>query len=261
MPLFSPRRIVLSLALGALGVTEAFPADMLEPPIPPAARYVEEKQVPMPASGFYFGGRQMFGISDDTSFDTGGGATSIETKYEFSRFTGAILGYSFGPMFGFISPRVELEGNFGTLSVDEHTVTTLGVQQPISGTDSFGELRATTGLVNAYFDANLGHIAGALPDSHLWSITPFIGAGIGASHVTLRRQGTSNTGVAIDSSDTQMTWQVSAGVGYRIFDNMTMEVSFRHQRTDGLNFTARDGTTSSTDLVNNMIMIGMRRQF
>jgi opacity protein-like surface antigen len=203
----------------------------------------------------------MLGITQDTQFKADDGDTSFKSRYEFGRYTGAVLGYGFGPIFGYVSPRIELEGSFGNLSVDKHTVTSLGAQLGGAKADSFGDLRTRTGLVNGYLDTNLGQIIGARPDSLLWRIKPFAGAGVGASHVTLRRQGVSDTGVVMDGSDTRVTWQVSAGIGYQIFDRTTLDIGFKHQRTDGLSFTARDGTSSKTDLINNLVTVGVRRSF
>jgi len=68
-------------------------------------------------------------------------------------------------------------------------------------------------------------------------------------------------GVVIDSSDTRLTWQVSAGISCELFERTQLEIGYRHQRTEGLSFTARDGTVSSTDLVSNMVTMGIRRSF
>ena len=92
-------------------------------------------------------------------------------------------------------------------------------------------------------------------------LSPYVGGGIGISQVTLRRQGISATGVVMDGSDTRLTWQLSAGVSYAIFDKTAFELGYRHMRTSGLEFEARDGTVSKTDLVNNMVTVGIRRSF
>jgi opacity protein-like surface antigen len=258
VPLVSQRRIILASTISLLGVTEALPADIGRRAPLPAPATVQTQGA---TSGLYFGGRQMLGVTGDTKFRTDDGDVAFKSKYEFGRYTGVVLGYSFGPVLGFVSPRIEVEGSFGTLSVDKHTVTVLGIQQAASKTDSFGELRTTTGMVNGFLDTNVGQIMGAGPDSILWRIRPFVGAGVGASHVTLRRQGVTGTGVVMDGSDTRMTWQFSAGIGYQLFDRTTLDIGFRHQRTDGLSFTARDGTNSKMGLVNNLVTVGIRRQF
>jgi opacity protein-like surface antigen len=251
-------RCASAVSINLILLSSVFAADMPRRSPPPQ---IATGQPILDSGGFYIGGRQMLGVTQDTRFKTDDGNTSFKSRYEFGRYTGAVLGYSFGPMFGYVSPRIELEGSFGNLSVDRHTVTSLGAQLGDGKTDSFGELRTRTGLVNGYLDTNLGRMIGATPDSLLWRIKPFVGAGVGASHVTLRRQGVSYTGVVMDGSDTRMTWQVSVGIGYQIFDRTTLDIGFRHQRTEGLSFTARDGTSSKTDLVNNLVTVGLRRSF
>jgi opacity protein-like surface antigen len=212
-------------------------------------------------SGFYFGGRQGIGSAKDTRFSTDDGDTSFKTKYDPVLRSGLVLGYSFGPILGALTPRVELEGGYSNVSVKSHSVTQGGISLAPGSTDSFGDLRSTTGLVNGYLDLNLGQVSGVRPDHLLWRIKPFIGAGIGVSQVTLRRQGITDTGVVMDASDTRMTWHVSAGVGYQLWENITVELGVRHIRTEGLSFTARDGTTSKTDAINNLVTFGIRRSF
>jgi opacity protein-like surface antigen len=211
--------------------------------------------------GFYFGGRQGIGTTRDTRFAIDDGDTSFKSQYGLGLRGGAAIGYDFGPVLGFVSPRIELEAGYSSLSVKKHTVTQAGVNISPGGTDSFGDVRSTTGLVNGFLDVNMGQIAGARPDSMLWRIKPFVGGGVGLSQVRLSRQGVTDTGVVMDGSSTKMTWHASVGVGYQVWDNMTVEVGYRHIRTEGLSFTARDGTSSKTDLVNNLLTLGIRRSF
>jgi opacity protein-like surface antigen len=213
-------------------------------------------------SGFYIGGRQGLSVSDKTKFSSAtGGGTSFETTYELGRQMGLVGGYSFGPMFGIVSPRLEIEGSFANPEVRSHTTVQGGVNISQGKTDSFGSLVSYTGLANAYLDLNLGRSGFGQGNSWMAKITPFIGAGIGASNVTLRKQGISATGVTMDSSATRLTWQISTGISYQIFEKTQLEIGYRHQRTEGLSFTSRDGTVSKTNLVNNMVTMGIRRSF
>jgi opacity protein-like surface antigen len=249
--------IAFALLAGAALASPALAADFS----PPARVAPPPPPLMVQHGGFYFGGRQGIGGAKDTTFSTGGGATSFTTEYDPVLRSGLVLGYSFGPVLGYLTPRIEIEGGYSNVSAKSHTVTQGGLAITPGTTDSFGDLRSTTGLVNGYLDLNLGQIAGARPGDLLWRIKPFVGAGIGASQVTLRRQGISATGVVMDASDTRMTWHVSAGVGYQLWENLTVEVGVRHIRTEGLSFTARDGTASKTDAINNLVTVGVRRSF
>lgn len=244
-------------AAASAAILPAYAADIpsrLPPPPPPSF-------VALQQGGFYIGTRQAISFADPTKFTSGAGATTFETRYDAGRQMGLIAGYSFAPMFGLVSPRVELEGSFGNPGVAKHSVRQGGVDISPGKTDSFGELRSYTGLVNGFLNFNLGQVAAARGMPWLARLSPFVGAGIGVSQVTLRRQGISATGVLMDSSDTRMSWQVSGGLSYAIFDKTHFEIGYRHMRTPGLEFTARDGTKSKTDLVNNMVTVGIRRTF
>jgi opacity protein-like surface antigen len=252
-------RLAIALVLNAvlLPALPAFGADLSQrraPPPPPTF-------VALQQGGLYFGMRQALIITDKTQFSSGGGATTFESTYAAGRQLGVLVGYGFGPILGGISARIELEGSYGNPGIAKHKVINNGVDISPGKTDSFGELRSYTGLVNGYLDFNLGQTGAAGSMPWLAKVTPFIGAGIGVSQVTLRRQGISATGVLMDGTDTRMTWQGSVGVSYAIFDKTNLEIGYRHIRTEGLEFAARDGTTSKTNLVNNMVTVGIRRSF
>ncbi len=151
---------------------------------------------------------------------------------------------------------------YGTFSIDTHTVN--GTQVP--SIDSFGDLRSLGAFGSAYLDFNLGTLFG----SGLSAITPFVGGGIGFAQVELRKQGISATGVVIDDEDAQVAYHLSAGVGISLsglgfgnalFDRTTLELGYRHLQVQDLEFTARDGTTSETDVTKNLFTVGVRRQF
>lgn len=212
-------------------------------------------------SGFYVVGRQGLSVTDKTRFSSGGGATSFETTYDLGRQMGLGVGYSFGPVLGPVSPRIELEGSFGNPEVRSQKVVQGGVNISPGKTDSFGSIRSYNGLANVFLDVDLGRTAMGQNNAWMARISPFVGAGVGLSSVNLRKQGISATGVAMDSTDTRLTWQISAGVSYKVFDQTQLEIGYRHQRTGGLSFTARDGTVSKTDLVTNLVTVGIRRSF
>ena len=161
--------------------------------------------------------------------------------------------------------RVEVEGSFGRFSVDKQTIA--GVQQ--QSIDSFGSLQAVTGFISSYVDLDTARAFGVT--GFLAAVKPYVGAGIGAAHVTLRKQGTSATGVLIDDSDTRFAYHLSAGLGIELaqFDFLptrfvrsgTLEVGYRRMEVPDLTFSARDGTTEKTSFVANMLTVGFRRPF
>ena len=112
--------------------------------------------------GFYLGTITAATWLDDTDFSVLG--TSVSSDYEVGYYTGLRIGYNFGPMFSVVSPRVELEGGFGSSSVDTHTVG----GATVDSIDSFGDARTYQGFVNAYFDFGLGGFTAVTPDARRW---------------------------------------------------------------------------------------------
>jgi hypothetical protein len=135
----------------------------------------------------------------------------------------------------------------------------------------FGPLfgSAISGFANGYFDFDLARLTGM--GGPLAAVRPFVGGGVGAANVTLKKQGVSATGTLIDSSDTRFAYHLSAGVGIDIsgigfvrntwLNNSVLEIGYRRMEVPDLTFTARDGTSSSTSFAANMVTFGLRRNF
>jgi opacity protein-like surface antigen len=219
---------------------------------PAVPAFVEAPRV----GGFYFATRTGVTFPDDTSFALGGGSVVVDTDYEVGVRSSAALGYDFGPVFGpGVGVRLEAEAGYGKFSVDEHRIN--GVVAPSIG--SFGDVTVISGFASAFLDFTF-----------VGAFRPFVGAGVGAANVELRRQGVSATGVVMDSDDTRVAYHVSAGVGVdlaalgfssALFNRSVFEVGYRFMHAPDLKFTARDGTRSETDFSADMITVGFRRQF
>ncbi|AYD05112.1 outer membrane beta-barrel protein [Neorhizobium sp. NCHU2750] len=243
------------LAAGLLTSTmsiPAFAADLAPVEAPIVA--------PVSTSGFYIGSLSSVNFLDDTGFDVGG--ASISTDYDVGYYSSLRAGYKFDPM-GFITPRAELELGYGNASVDEHRVSGVG---GVGGIDSFGDARTFQGYVNGYLDIPL------VADGVMSAITPFVGGGVGFMNLDLRKQGVSGVATLIDDSDTKFAYHLDAGVGINLqgiglfsntslFDNTTLDIGYRFTAADDFDFTARDGTSSSTDFRSNAVTFGLRKQF
>lgn len=235
------RVIKLAGLLGLLAST-AQAADMVAP---------SEPVVASNPGGFYLGSLSSLTFLDDTGFASG--ADDFSTDYDVGFYSALRAGYSFGS-YGIVSPRLELEVGYGTADVDEHTVNGVGF-----GGSSFGEARTIQGYVNGYLDINTST-----------AFTPYLGGGVGAMNLELHRQGVS--GIAMDDDDTKFAYHLDAGVGIKLdtisffrdstlFSNTTFDIGYRYTAADNFNFTATDGTTSSTDFSSHAITAGFRRQF
>lgn len=205
--------------------------------------------------GFYLGSLTNVTFMDDTDFAVASGVVGVNTDYDVGMYSALRAGYNFGS-YGFVSPRLELEVGYGRSDVDEHTVA--GVN---AGNDSFGSARTIQGYVNGYLDVPTGT-----------ALTPYLGGGVGAMNLKLRRQGTSATGVVMDDDDTKFAYHLDAGVGIELssisflrdtnlFANTTFDIGYRYTAADDFDFTSRDGTASSTDFSSHAVTMGFRRQF
>jgi len=235
------------------GLTAARAADL------PAAAPVEAP-VTVATSGFYIGSRNQVTFVQETDFDLLGGIANVETDYETGFFAAGLIGYDFGTILGgFAGVRVELEGGYGESSVETHTLSALGLSVEVDETDSFGELTTIAGFGNLFLDLNFG-------DSLL---KPFIGGGVGAANVELKKQGISATGVLMDDDDIALAYHGSAGVGIDLgrlgfggaLQGATLEIGYRYMAADDLSFTAREDTESETDLDSHNITFGIRSSF
>lgn len=247
------KKIALAALFCSSLVSVASAADMVPPMQPPA---VEDNGM-----GFYIGSLSSINFLKHTNFDVGG--VNVNTKYDTGYYTAIRGGYNFGS-YGFVAPRVELELGYGSASVDEHRVTGLG---GVGSIDSYGDANSIQGFVNGYLDIPL---APAGETGILSVFTPYVGGGVGAINVKLRKQGVGGIGTLIDDDDTAFAYHLDAGVGINLqsvfsgsslFEKTSLDIGYRYTAADNLDFTARDGSRSSTDFTTNAITIGLRKQF
>jgi len=100
-----------------------------------------------------------------------------------------------------------------------------------AGSDVYqGGYTSWVGLANAYVDLGTW-----------WCLTPFVGAGVGAAHITTT--GLQDTGLvfapgvgsefpssyfANGASTTNLAWAAYAGVAYKVTNNFTVELAYRY---------------------------------
>ncbi|MFP3547386.1 hypothetical protein SB748_28680 [Rhizobium sp. SIMBA_035] len=151
---------------------------------------------------------------------------------------------------------------YGTASVDEHSFGGVGA----GAINSFGDARAFQGYVNGYVDIPIAN------DGVMSAIKPYVGGGIGFMNLDLRKQGVAGVGTLVDDSDTAFAYHLDAGIGIdlqglgmfsniSLFDNTTLDIGYRITAADNFDFTARDGTQSSTDFQSNAVTFGFRKSF
>jgi opacity protein-like surface antigen len=116
-------------------------------------------------------------------------------------------------------------------------------------------------LANAYVDLGTW-----------WCITPFVGAGIGASRVTISGftdVNTPNNGVAFAGSDSKwnLAWALHAGLAYQATRNLTLEFAYRYTHLgDGITgdvvtfngINAFNNPTTFKDITSHDLKLGLR---
>ena len=247
------QKLLLAALISTSLASVAAAADMVAPMQPPSA--VDN------GMGFYIGSLSSVNFLKHTDFDVAG--VNVNTKYDTGYYSAIRGGYNFGS-YGYVSPRVELEVGYGSASVDEHRISGIG---GLGSINSYGDANTIQGFVNGYLDIPLAPAGDA---GFLSVFTPYVGGGVGAMNLKLRKQGVGVAGTLMNDNDTAFAYHLDAGVGINLqsvfsgsnlFEKTTLDVGYRYTAANNFDFTARDGTTSSTDFSTNAITIGLRKQF
>jgi len=206
-------------------------------------------------AGVYVRGNLGYGVHADADL-TGDIIGDVESE---GNGTGSLgIGYDFGNNW-------RLEGDFASLWTDMGAIS----QVP----SSFAKLKTDSYMVNALYDFD---------DFGRWE--PYVGAGIGlvrgqlsaAAHGFLNADGVSfvNTPVCagadfacgVKSTDKSLGWQLLAGLGYDISDNLTWDTHYRYLNAGDLDFTGHRnfGQVANATLENvaaHSLMTGFRYKF
>jgi opacity protein-like surface antigen len=135
------------------------------------------------------------------------------------------MGYNFG---GF---RLEATGGYARNSLDRKSVT------KAAAFDAGGRLSKLDFLVSGYVDL--------VPNS---TITPYIGAGIGAVRISSNLQRTAGLvgGTTLKDRDWGFTYHGTAGVAVKLGETATIDLGIRHQRVTGIQLDGTVGTPAVT---------------
>ena len=228
-----------------------------------AADLVDPVGDPVPASiedtSFYIAARLGAGFADDTDFDLNAAAavpTGIINGYDDWGISGAAaFGFSYGNGF-----RAEIELGAAQYDVDSHTVTALAAT--LGGASAFGETTAVTGLINGYYDFDLG------------GFKPYVTAGIGYGHLDFDNHGivvdaatAAASGLpvgnvtAMDDSGGGFAWQIGVGTSFEISEGLDLELGYRYSGIENVSLTAVDATSTDVDFRSHTIMTGIRVSF
>ena len=211
--------------------------------------------------GWYLRGNAGYGAHTDIDI-TGDVVGDVESE---GNATGSIgLGYEFGNNWRLELDAAQLFTNLGAVS-----------QVP----NSFAKLETQTAMLNAIYDFN---------DFGRWE--PYVGAGLGlvrgnatvvahdfpsgplgtAGVVNVDTPVCSGVACSFKDGDTGLGWQLLAGLGYQISDNLTWDTHYRYMNADDLKFdgsvapvlgTVGGGAVTFDNIGAHSLMTGFRYKF
>jgi opacity protein-like surface antigen len=187
-------------------------------------------------SGLYL--EADLGYSAPQSLDLEEDELEGEADLEDTYVIGGALGYRF--------PSFRVEANLSYRESDAEELSIEGVDF-----DGDGEASALVGLVNAYYDLDLG-----LP------LRPYIGGGVGAAYLRLD---TGDAPVDVDDDTGALAWNLAAGVGYDVTESVTLTAGYRYLRLEGTDVSGDvigfDGDVDIDDIELHEVLLGVRYTF
>ena len=143
---------------------------------------------------------------------------------------------------GYGMDNFRIEGEVGYQKNDFDSLEIIGYKFDLSG-----DISTLSGMCNGYYDFSVGH-----------GFTPFVTAGIGFAQVEINDYSVDGySEPAWNDDDTVFAWQVGAGVGYAVSNNMTLEAKYRYFATNKAEFD--DGST--LEFASHNFYVGMRYSF
>jgi len=157
----------------------------------------------------------LFNVLDATAVDL----VTVSKDFEAAPFAGVGIGYKVNDHLRFdVTGEYRAGATFHGLQIYG-----TGAPPPASGTDEYTAVKTEwTFLANAYWDLGTWH-----------NVTPFVGAGIGASYNQISGftdVNTPNLGVAYGATAGQwnLAWALYAGAAYQVTQNLTLEAAYRY---------------------------------
>ena len=152
--------------------------------------------------------------------------SGMENKtFHFESVRGPVLGAAIG--YGF-SNNFRLEGEIAYQKNDLDKTNSKD-----GDIELYGNSSSTTLLLNGYYDFK-----------NRSAFTPFIGGGIGIATVKVNNFGPGN----IDDKDGAPAYQATAGIGYALSRQITLELRYRYFWTSDLTFDDAKATYSSNNI-------------
>ena len=227
--------ITVAGAFAALSAGTAFAADLDEIIYSPQV----DRTVPVEiGNGWYLRGDIGYSVETDgegDDYSVGGVPGGFDDSRIDSEFSGSIgVGYQFTDFLRADVTADYSEGDF-TGSSASGPCAVLGPCSAEADLDTIGL------MANAYVD--LGTFVG---------ITPYLGAGIGATHtdwgpVTVTSDATGLSATLTGERDWRLTYALMAGASYDLSKSLKLDLGYRYSNVAGGDFFAGDGVEGDDD--------------
>jgi opacity protein-like surface antigen len=196
--------------------------------------------VPALAAGPYVGGEAGAVFLSESTFSVAG-IDQGDAKFK--------TGYGLGLLGGFDFGTWRAEGEFAWRKNDNKEFSSGGVTDPLSGDVSSMALMA-----NGYYDFRM-----VSP-----TFVPYIGGGLGFARVSLEAvDPTVGGGTFIDDSDTVFAYQFSAGVGFVVSKQLTIDLGYKYFATTDPEFEVigGGGVKAEAEYQSHNLFLGARYSF
>lgn len=214
--------------------------------------------------GFYAGVHGGFNFLEDQTFKLYGYTAplgiglapppdgSVITKTIFDE--GPVGGLTAGYSFGFLRPEIEFSYRSNDVKTQlEQDFSNILLPPPRTEADNKGKSsQALSGMLNLWIDI--------MKDSHL--VHPYIGGGYGLTKFKVRSP--TYQGDDLESDDDQVgTYQIGAGVGIDLTDNLELSFDYRYVRskTAEFDFDPEAAGNTETKYKASSAMVGLRYYF
>jgi opacity protein-like surface antigen len=204
------RNLFLSVFGAAMSATVAFAADL---PAPPVIEYEPETTVEI-GTGWYLRGDlgiAAYTVGDVSWQDPVNGKRSFyDTSLANGWLIGAGIGYYFDEHF-----RADLTVDYRQDMKFKGKITCIGVcGDPYSSERT--NLTAVTVMLNGYYDFGTWH-----------SVTPYLGAGVGAAYLETYKYRTTDGQNFSGDGRTNFAWNVMAGAAVDVTDEIKLDANYR----------------------------------
>lgn len=228
-------------------------ADLLQPIVPVIP---QPQVVPEPIGGnWYLRGDVGYKIYAEPKVSFAG-TSYVNNHVDNTAMVGAGIGYRFNPWL-----RADITGDYEFPAKFHGHLTCFACGGAGGFSNEYARLSAATFLANAYVDLGTWY-----------GVTPYVGAGIGASYVTVSDYHFVNPGAppvpgtVPGDSKWNFAWALMAGLSYQLSQNLAVDLNYRYLSLGDAQtkpFTAAGVTqpVKFKDLAAHEIRIGLRYQF